>query len=178
MILAAGYGTRLFPATRLRPKPLLEFFGVPLLHIALRQLEEVGARDIVVNSHYFTEQVRAALGAWEKGVKKNPAGAPVVNLRLSEEPQILGTGGALARIHGIRAGRNLLVVNGDLVHLHDLKAFAQACSGSGAIASMGSGRISDRERRPSGVWERGWLLLVISVRSPRRILMDLLVYSF
>lgn len=46
VILAAGFGSCLRPLTDLRPKPLVEVNGTPILHIALRNLEAFGVEKI------------------------------------------------------------------------------------------------------------------------------------
>ncbi len=82
MIFAAGFGTRMGPLTRDRPKPLLPVAGVTLLDRALALGRAAGARPIVVNTHYLAGQVAAHL-----------AGAG--DVAVSHEPEILETGGGL-----------------------------------------------------------------------------------
>ena len=57
MILAAGQGTRLKPLTDRIPKPLVRFQGTPLLEIIIKRLLSSGMEKIVVNIHYFADQV-------------------------------------------------------------------------------------------------------------------------
>lgn len=60
VILAAGFGSRLRPLTDLRPKPLVEVNGVPILHNALRNLEAVGVEDITVVVGYRKDAIQYA----------------------------------------------------------------------------------------------------------------------
>ena len=56
LILAAGYGTRLYPLTLDRPKPLIKVGGRPILDRLLRKFEEIDACDevfIVTNNKFF-----------------------------------------------------------------------------------------------------------------------------
>lgn len=56
LILAAGYGTRLYPLTLERPKPLLEVGGKTILERLLSQIEKVKACDevyIVTNGRFY-----------------------------------------------------------------------------------------------------------------------------
>src|SRR5688500_15199881 len=62
MILAAGYGTRLWPLTIDRTKPAIPFMGRPLIGYVAEYLARYGFDDIVVNLHHQPESVRAALG--------------------------------------------------------------------------------------------------------------------
>src|ERR671917_98995 len=62
MILAAGYGTRLWPLTIDRTKPAIPFMGRPLIGYVAEYLARYGFDDIVVNLHHQPESVRTALG--------------------------------------------------------------------------------------------------------------------
>lgn len=154
MVLAAGYGQRLLPATRYRPKPLLDFFGVPLLYLAFKQLEDAGCQTIVVNTHYLADQLEDAVRAW-------PGHAQIL---ISRETEILGTGGGIARIHELREGRDLLVVNSDLVHLYDLNRFISDCQGQDALAFMAL-RPDVRKGEPS-LWCKDGQVLQIGHERP------------
>ncbi|WP_157158168.1 NTP transferase domain-containing protein, partial [Bradyrhizobium genomosp. III] len=48
IVLAAGLGSCLRPLTDLRPKPLVEVNGMPILHNALRNLEAIGVGEVTV----------------------------------------------------------------------------------------------------------------------------------
>jgi MurNAc alpha-1-phosphate uridylyltransferase len=61
MIMAAGKGTRMMPLTKDRPKPLVKVAGTTLLDHVLDLLREAGIGRIVVNVHYFPEQIEAHL---------------------------------------------------------------------------------------------------------------------
>src|SRR5205814_6694129 len=86
MILAAGYGTRLWPLTIDRAKPALPFMGRPLVGYVAEYLAQFGCREVAVNLHHRPESVRAALGDGR---------AFGVHLAYFDEPVILGTSGAL-----------------------------------------------------------------------------------
>ena len=56
LILAAGYGTRLYPATKYIPKPLLEVNGRPLIEYLLDKIEGLNGISkiiIVTNGRFF-----------------------------------------------------------------------------------------------------------------------------
>ncbi|HEY4596691.1 MAG TPA: sugar phosphate nucleotidyltransferase, partial [Thermoanaerobaculia bacterium] len=104
VVLAAGLGTRLRPLTSLTPKPLLPVRGVPILGHALARLAAVGCEAVAVNLHYLGDQIRQRFG-------DSHAGVP---LTWSEEPEILGTLGALHPLKEFLAPAELvLLVNGD-----------------------------------------------------------------
>ena len=101
VLLAAGLGTRLRPFTCATPKPLLPVWGVTMLDRILAQLRERGVTDVVVNAHHLHEQVEA----W----------AAANGVRVSYEPEILGSGGALNPLRDWIAGDPFWLVNGDIV---------------------------------------------------------------
>ena len=70
MILAAGYGARLWPLTADRGKPALPVLGKPLVGYVAEYIAGYGFDEIVVNLHHRPDSVRAALGDGSKfGVK-------------------------------------------------------------------------------------------------------------
>jgi len=70
MILAAGFGTRLFPLTIDRTKPAIPFLGKPLVGYVAEYIAKFGIKDIVVNLHHQPDSVIRALGNGEAfGVK-------------------------------------------------------------------------------------------------------------
>lgn len=62
LILAAGCGSRLRPLTELRPKPLVEVNGTPILHNALRTLEAVGVAEVTIVVGYRKDAIQYACG--------------------------------------------------------------------------------------------------------------------
>ena len=104
MVLAAGLGTRLRPLTTLIPKPLLPVRGVPILGHTLARLAALGCEAAAVNLHYLGDQIRQRFGDSHLGLP----------LTWSEEPEILGTLGALHPLRDFLAPADLvLLVNGD-----------------------------------------------------------------
>jgi mannose-1-phosphate guanylyltransferase len=111
-ILAAGLGTRLRPLTDLSPKTLMPILNRPLLGLILGQLEDAGFSQVAVNTHHLAEQVQQFLAVRPWGL----------NLSLSPEPELLGTGGGLGRLGRILRGGPFLAVNGDILCDLDLAA--------------------------------------------------------
>ena len=70
MILAGGLSTRLYPLTKLVPKPLVPVAGVPNAAHLIRYLKAYGFDEIAINVHYLAEAIVAALGDGSRfGVK-------------------------------------------------------------------------------------------------------------
>ncbi|MHC2296167.1 phosphocholine cytidylyltransferase family protein [Rhizobium mongolense] len=68
VILAAGFGSRLRPLTDLRPKPLVEVNGTPILHNALRNLEAVGVQEVTIVVGYRKDAIQYACGSRFGGI--------------------------------------------------------------------------------------------------------------
>lgn len=62
MILAAGRGERMRPLTDSTPKPLLKINDKSLIEYHIESLRAAGIRNLVINTGWLGEQVRAALG--------------------------------------------------------------------------------------------------------------------
>jgi len=129
MVLCAGLGTRLRPLTGRVPKPAVPVGGVPLIRWSLALLRGAGVRRAVVNVHHLPEEMAAAAQAAAAGLG--------LELAVSREPVIAGTGGALREAAPLLAGAGaLLVLNGDVLFDVDLGAALAAHRASGALATM------------------------------------------
>jgi len=113
MILSAGYGTRLWPLTEDRTKPAIPILGKPLVGYVAEYLAQYGCTDILVNLHHRPESVRFALG---DGTQFG------VHLRYIEEPEILGTSGALDNARPLLEEETFVVINGKIITDIDLGA--------------------------------------------------------
>ena len=137
MILAAGYGTRLWPLTIDRAKPAIPFMNRPLVGYVAEYLAGYGFDDVVVNLHHRPESVREALGDGSRfGVR----------LHYVEEPEILGTGGAIDNARALLEGDAFVVVNGKLATDIDLSAALETHRRAGALATLVLRPNPERER--------------------------------
>ena len=115
LILAGGLGTRLRPIIGNNvPKVLAEINGEPHLYQLVRNLDNLGLKEIVLSLGHLASSVSSAL----PGIKsKTP-------LRAIFEKTPLGTGGAVINSLQEIQSENILVVNGDTIvsfSLQDLK---------------------------------------------------------
>ncbi len=97
LILAAGLGTRMEDLTKDLPKPLLPVKGKPLIDYAFDLIEPLQTENIFVNVHYYADFIQSY-------ISKN-----YENIKISYEPEILGTGGGIKKIHH----NDLFVLNTD-----------------------------------------------------------------
>ena len=86
IILSAGYGKRLNPITLTKPKPLLKINNKTLLENTINVLEKFGIEEIVINTHYLSDQITQFI---ENG--KFISKILVIN----ENEKILDTGGGV-----------------------------------------------------------------------------------
>ena len=171
VVLAAGAGTRLRPLTDLRPKALCPVGGVPLLDLALGRLAATagtGEARVAVNAHHHADQVTAHVD-----------GAARLSV---EQPEALGTAGALGALRDWLAGRDVLVTNADAYLPGWAPGFEDGWDGERcrlACVPAGAGRpdfrtpggqdvryvgacllpwrlVADLEPVPSGLYERLW----------------------
>ena len=79
-ILAAGIGMRMVPINTLMPKALLEVRGEPLIERIIRQLHEVGIRDVTVVVGFLKERFDYLIDEYGVKLVVNPAYAEKNNL--------------------------------------------------------------------------------------------------
>lgn len=128
MILAAGFGTRLFPLTIDRTKPAIPFLGKPLVGYVAEYLAGFGFRDVIVNLHHQPESVKQALGDGSRfGVN--------ISYTL-EEPSILGTAGALDNARHLLEDGTFLIANGKIITDININAALETHRRTGALATM------------------------------------------
>jgi len=85
VLLAAGKGTRLYPHTVNRPKPLLMVGGRPLLEWMLTRVKEAGVKDILIVTNYLEEQIMEYFGDGKRYG---------VNITYQHQEKMLGTANA------------------------------------------------------------------------------------
>jgi NDP-sugar pyrophosphorylase family protein len=162
VVLAAGEGTRLRPLTRVLPKPLCPVAGVALVDHALDRARSATSA-IAVNVHHSREAIEAHLG-----------GRAHISV---EEPEALGTAGALGQLRPWIDGRATLVLNGDTWCPGSLAAFVGGADDTRvrlavagpderlgpstriAAALMPWGEVARLRPVPSGLWEVSWRAL-------------------
>jgi len=110
VVMAGGEGRRLRPFTDVRPKPMMEVAGRPILERIVLHLVGFGIKRIFLSVNYLAHMIREHFGCGER------FGCAIEYLHESEP---LGSGGALSLLPtGIE--HPLLVMNGDLVSQFDV----------------------------------------------------------
>ncbi len=129
IVLAAGFGTRLAPITRVVAKPAVPVAGQTLVERVLRWLHREGVTDVVLNLHYLPETITSVLG---------DGAALGLRIRYSWEAAILGSAGGPKRALGLWPGLTgpCLIVNGDTLTDFPLAPLLDAHIASGALATL------------------------------------------
>lgn len=127
MIMAAGLGTRMGELTQYCPKPLLPLGKHKIIDWTIRKIISAGFRRIVVNTHYLNEMM-------ENHLQKN--WSDKIELMISHEPQILGTGGGIAHAEKYFEDEPVLFCNSDVIADLDLNQFINFHLRSDFPASM------------------------------------------
>jgi MurNAc alpha-1-phosphate uridylyltransferase len=137
MLLAAGRGERMGALTETCPKPLLPVNGSPLIVHQLRKLQNIGFREIVINTSYLGEQIQATCGDGSQFG---------LDIAYSHEPERLETAGGIVNALPLLGDQPFWVVNADV--WCDYQPFPWVRLPRGAMASLIM--VDNPEHNPSG----------------------------
>jgi glucose-1-phosphate thymidylyltransferase len=115
VILAAGKGSRLYPATYTIPKPLLPLANRPTIHYAFDRLKEMGVTDICIVVGEMEAQMKAALGS---GSNEG------VNLTYVRQPEPKGLAHAVGFTKDFVGGDSFVLYLGDAIYGSGFSSFA------------------------------------------------------
>jgi mannose-1-phosphate guanylyltransferase len=137
VILVGGEGTRLRPLTSTMPKPVAPLVDRPFMAYMLEWLARHGVDDVVMACGFLPTLLREALG---DGARYG------VRLTFVEEPEPMGTGGALRyaaeQLPG-GLGERFLMLNGDVLTDIDVRAQIDQHEATGARATLGLVPVED-----------------------------------
>jgi N-acetyl-alpha-D-muramate 1-phosphate uridylyltransferase len=172
VVLTAGEGLGLRPLTLLRPKPLCPVDNVPLIDHGLERARTVTSH-VAVNLHHGREALAEHLANHETMRADAEEDLHVA----VEEPEALGTAGALGNLRSWIDGRGVVVLNADtwcpgslapLAARWDRERVAVVVVGDDglhptsriAAAFMPWSEVRPLEAVPSGLWEVSWRRLL------------------
>lgn len=126
VILSGGQGTRLRPLTSTMPKPAVPMVNRPMLWYMVDWLRRHGVEEIVMSVGFLADGLRTAL---------DETGHEGVNIRYVEEPEPLGTAGAV-KFAEQHLDERFLVLNGDVLTDIDISAEIAQHEATGARATL------------------------------------------
>lgn len=123
LILAAGYGTRLYPLTLDRPKPLVKVGGQTILERLLRKIEKLDSCDdvYIVTNGKFHEMVEN----WSKDKDFSVEVRTVNDKTQSNEDRLGAIGDIDLVIEGEELDDDVLIVAGDNLFEFDISDFVR-----------------------------------------------------
>ena len=126
VILAGGQGTRLRPLTSTVPKPVVTLVDRPFIQYMLQWLRDHEVAEVIMSCGFLAGAVREVLGD----------GSSIgIRIRYVEEPEPLGTGGAV-KLAEPMLDETFLMLNGDVLTDIDLSGQLQAHRDHGAQATL------------------------------------------
>lgn len=143
IFLCAGYGTRLYPLTQDKPKPLLPIAGEPLINHLMKRLEPIASLEqivIVSNALFYEPFIQ-----WQKTVPTQRK-ISIVNDGTHDNDHRLGA------IPDLKLGMNALAQESDLIVLagdnlfeDDLAGFTAYAASKRRAVTVGVYDVKDRQ---------------------------------
>lgn len=90
VMMAGGLGTRLYPYTKILPKPLIPVGERPIAEIIIDRFRDFGCRDFTMVVNYKRNMIKSYFGDIEKDY----------TLHFADEEVFMGTGGGLCLLKG------------------------------------------------------------------------------
>jgi len=137
VILAAGKGTRLYPVTRVVPKPLLPLANRPTLAYAFEQLTAAGIEEVALVVGENESAMREALG---------DGAAYGVRLTYVRQPEPKGLAHAVSFAEEFVGGDDFVLYLGDAIYGQPMTPFVEQFRSSGA-ANLNLVKAVDDPRR-------------------------------
>jgi len=122
VILAGGKGTRLYPVTKEIPKPLLPVQKKPIINYLVDLFSQYGIKEIAV---LINRNFKQDFEWWKKRYYPSLGSRRVLNIRLVEEKEELGTFGGIYLLKDWIANSKFFLTNGDELKKIDLVKMAE-----------------------------------------------------
>lgn len=104
VIMAGGKGARLYPYTKILPKPLIPIGETPIVERIINKFTEYGCNDFYLTVNYKKNMIKSYFNDLERGY----------NISYVEEDKPLGTGGSLYLLKGV-INKTFFVSNCDVL---------------------------------------------------------------
>lgn len=104
VMMAGGKGTRLYPYTKILPKPLIPIGDLPIAEHIINQFREYGCKDFYLIVNHKKNMIKAYFNEIERDY----------NIHYIDEEKPLGTGGGLSLLKG-RIDNTFIMTNCDIL---------------------------------------------------------------
>lgn len=136
VVLAGGFGSRLRPWTESIPKPLLPILDKSMIEHVVEILPESLVDRVLIAAGYGIEKMRSHF-----------ANTPLpYEVKIIEETEPLGTGGAIANCKPHLSGGTFCVINGDLITSLRVEEMLDFHRSNGGIATIALWEVEDPSR--------------------------------
>jgi glucose-1-phosphate thymidylyltransferase len=138
IVLCAGYGVRLYPLTKDKPKPLLPVGGRPLLERILERILEVPEIDsiYIVSNHRFVSHFYYWLRDYQAAHKPKAKIDIFDDMTMSNDDRLGAIGDMQFVIQNGKIDDDLLVVAGDNLLMFDVREFVAFGRSKGAAIAV------------------------------------------
>ena len=134
VIMAGGKGTRLYPLTANRPKPLVQVLGKPVIDYVSDALLDAGIDEIILTTGYQGEGLISLVEDWNN----NKSG----KFSVSNEDRPMGTAGSVKLLQD-KLTETFIVASGDAILSSNLKYLIAAHKLSNAKVTMALWEVED-----------------------------------
>ena len=134
VIMAGGKGTRLYPLTANRPKPLVEVLGKPVIDYVSDALLDAGITDVILTTGYQGEGLISLVEDWNN----NKSG----KFSVSNEDRPMGTAGSVKLLQE-KLTETFIVASGDAILSSNLRNLISAHKFSNAKVTMALWEVDD-----------------------------------
>ena len=126
-LMAGGFGKRLYPLTKDKPKPLLNVGSRPILETIINQFVDAGFYNFYISTHYKADMIREYFGdGSDKGIK----------IQYLHEKTPLGTAGSLGLLPNDVPKLPIIIMNGDLLTKVNFEYLLDFHCKQGGVATM------------------------------------------
>ena len=134
VIMAGGKGTRLYPLTANRPKPLVQVLGKPVIDYVNDALLDAGVKEVILTTGYQGEGLVSLVKEWNQ----HKSGDFSVN----NEVRPMGTAGSVKLLQD-KLTDTFIVASGDAILSSDLKKLVAAHKFSKSKVTMALWEVED-----------------------------------
>lgn len=110
VIMAGGLGTRLYPYTKILPKPLIPVSDIPISERIIQSFQKIGCEEFHMVVNYKRNMIKAYFNDMDNGY----------NIHFWDEEMPLGTGGGLYLLKDCISG-TFVLTNCDILILDDVR---------------------------------------------------------